>query len=261
MSEQNNKQVHSIRAINDLEAIVASLKEVAGTMTFGRHGCCNEMEAAGNTLIQNVERNHYKQWKQPVQAVLEKAQKLVIKGEGAKYRLGPKTQEQMASQAEVDNGLAEAVNEKIDDVEGKGLRVGTLNYDIWERNTYRKKLYFTVYGKVAPELPDFTREDPFQVDEPALNAKNYTEKERFEFDKWLADRLKKSDSELESTVFSVIDENIELKHWAEVYDLLEQMTESYVKTLGDSRELIKELILKEKTLEVINEQIKELEST
>ena len=261
MSEQNNNQVFSIRAINDIDAIVASLKDVTETMTFGRHGCCSEMEAVGKTLIQNVERTHYKQSKEAVLAILENAQKLVIKGEGAKYRLGPEVDKQMSKDAEINNGLASAVGIEIDNVNGDGLRVGTLNYDIWERNSYRKKLYYTVYGKIAPDLPDFTREDPFQVDEPALNDKTYTEAERYKFDKWLAASLKASVPELESLVFSKIDENIDLKHWKESYDQLEVMSAAYAHILDDSRELIKELILKEKQLDVINQQIKELENT
>jgi hypothetical protein len=261
MSVQNNNQIFSIRAINDIDAIVASLKDVTETMTFGRHGCCSEMEAVGKTLIQNVDRSHYKQSKEAVLAILESAQKLVIKGEGASYRLGPEVVKQMSTDNEVSNGLASAPATSIDNVNGDGARVGTLNYDIWERNSYRKKLYFKVYGKIAPDLPDFTREDPFQVDEPALNPKTYTEAERYKFDKWLAASLKGSVPELESLVFSKIDDNIDLKHWQISYDQLEAMSDAYAKILDDSRELIKELILKEKQLDVINQQIKELENT
>jgi len=260
MSVPNNNQVFSIRATNDIKAIVASLKDVTETMTFGRQGCCNEMLALGKTLIQNVERAHDKQEAVSILPILENAQKLVIKGEGAKYRLGPEVVQQKATEKEVKNGLAAAIGDDIEHVDGDGLRVGTLNYDIWERNTYRKKLYKTVYGGIAPELPDFTKEDPFLVDEPAHNDKTYTEAERYKFDKWLAASLKGSVPELEALVFSKIDENIELKHWNQKYEQLAMMSEIYADLLAEARDDIKLLIDNEKRLDVINQQIEELEA-
>jgi len=221
----------------------------------------SSMDAAAKTLIKNTELKHDKASRQPVIDIFKVAQKLVVRGEGANHKIGPAPKSFSATSAEVDIGLASSIGETIDDPAGTDLRMGTLNYEIWERNSYRQKLYHRIYGEVAPKLPSFIEKDPYSIDKPALNPKTYTESEKVDFEKWFVSKLNNSNEALENTVFETISENIEINTWLSGYADLAKMAKTYSAALKSFKAIIIELERKESTLKVINDQIAELEST
>jgi hypothetical protein len=247
------------------DTIVASLRAIAKDMVFSRRGG-TQMNATASVLVTNTVRKHFKEENQDAVDIIEKAQKLVVKGEGARNRIGPEVQKVSSTQDDVSQGLALVAGEQIDDPEGKGLRIGTLNYEIWEKSAYRKKLYFRIYKdepgyKGAPDLPDFSLEDPFSVNEIALNDRLYKMEERHQFDQWFVGKLSSSDEELEATVFDVAKENVELHNWVRKYEILEDQAEQYIQNLNEVEQVLKDLEEKEAVIKVLSDQISELETT
>jgi hypothetical protein len=249
----------------EADTIVASLRAIAKDMVFSRRGG-TQMNATANVLVTNTARKHFKEENQDAVDIIEKAQKLVVKGEGARNSIGPEVQKVSSTQDDVSQGLALVAGEQIDDPEGKGLRIGTLNYEIWEKSAYRKKLYFRIYKdepgyRGAPDLPDFSLEDPFSVNEIALNDRLYKMEERHQFDQWFVGKLSSSDEELEATVFDVAKENVELQNWVRKYEILEDQAAQYIQNLNEVEQVLKDLEEKDAVIKVLTDQISELETT
>ena len=249
-----NSNSVSIVAKHDIDIILKSLKDITDLVVF------NEMMgAASKTLIKNVELKHDKSIVEPSIEFLQIAQKLVIRGEGADYKIGPDPKMEPATEEDEKIGLG-VEGDMIPNTEGNGLQYGSLNYDIWERDTYRKKLYHRIYGSLAPALPNVQVKDPFLVQSVKLNKKLYTEVEKVDFEKWFVGKLSNSKETLESTIFETVADTIEIDSWLAGYEDISSQALNYEKALTFFKPVIMKLERLEAELKVINDQIKELES-